>query len=126
MNNRYIIPLYIPTGRREKVVHLFFLKEVDEDVIVSHYCVVKDMSHLVSSQASKKEKKYVCDFCLNMFGSQELLDDHTKYCSKHDVVNTVVPKPEKNILKFKNVQNSLECPVKIYGDFESFLEPMDR
>ena len=127
MNNTFIIPLYVPTERREKVVRLFFLKDVDEDGIVSHYCVVKDMSRLVSSQASKKkEKKYVCDFCLNMFGSQELLDDHTEYCSKHDAVNTVMSKPERNTLKFKNIQNSVECPVQIYADFESFLEPIDR
>ena len=98
----------------------------EEGGIASHYCVVKDMSRLVSSQASKKEKKYVCDFCLNMLGSQELLDDHTEYCSKHDAVNTVMPNPGRNILKFKNIQNSVECPVKIYADFESFLEPMDR
>ena len=63
MNNTFIIPPYVPTERREKVVRLFFLKDLDEDGIVSHYCVVKDMSRLVSSQASKKkEKKYVCDF----------------------------------------------------------------
>ena len=45
MNNMYIIPLYVPTERREKVVRLFFLKDLDEDV--SHYCVVKDM-HVAS------------------------------------------------------------------------------
>ena len=81
------------------------------------------MSRLVASQASKKkEKKYVCDFCLNMFGSQALLDDHTEYCSKHDAMNVVMPKPERNILKFKNVQNSIECPVKMFGDFEGFMK----
>ena len=61
-----------------------------------------------------------------MFGSQELLDDHMEYCSKHDAMNTVMPKLGRNTLKFKNIQNSVECPVKIYADFESFLEPMDR
>ena len=67
------------------------------------------MSALVGSQASKKKgKKYVCDFCLNMFGSQELLNDHTEYCSKDDAVNAVMPKPARNILKFKNIQNSVE------------------
>ena len=126
MNNTFIIPLYVPTERCEKVVRLFFLKNMDEDRIVSHYCIVKDMSRLVRFQASKKEKKYVCDVCLNMFGLQELLDDHTEYCSKHDAVNTVMPKLGRNTLKFKNIQNSVECPVKIYADFESFLEPMDR
>ena len=89
--------------------------------------MVKDMSALVSSQASKKkDKKYVCDFCLNMFGSQKLLDDHTEYCSKHDAVNTVMPKPGRNILKFKNIQNFVECPIRFTCDFESFLEPIDR
>ena len=87
--------------------------------------MVKNMSALVTSQTSKKKKKYVCDFCLNMFGSQELLNDHTEYCSKHDAVNDVMPKPGSNILKIKNIQNSVECPVKIYADFESFLEPID-
>ena len=59
MNNAYVIPLYVPTEKREKVVRLFFLKDIDEDGIVSHYFAVKDMSRLVSSKASKKkEKKY--------------------------------------------------------------------
>ena len=124
-NNTYIIPLYVPTGRREKVVRLFFLK--NQDGTESHYCVVKDMSRLVTSQASKKKKKkYVCDFCLNVFGLQKLLKGHTEYCSKHNAVNTVMPEPGRNTLKFKNIQNSVECPIKIYTDFENFLEPMDR
>ena len=125
VNKTYIIPLYVPTERRNRVVRLFFLK--NEDGTVSHYCVVKNMSALVGAQVSaKKERKYVCDFCLNVFGSQALLDDYTEYCSKHDAVNTVMPKPARSILKFKNTQNSVECPVKIYADFESFLEPIDR
>ena len=124
MNNTYIIPLYVLTERREKVVRLFFLKDLDWDGIVSHYCVIKDMSRLVGSQAStKKEKKYVCDFCLNMFGSQELLDEHTEYCSKHYAVNTVMPKPEMNTLKFKNIQNSVECPVKFTRTLRAFWNP---
>ena len=86
VNNTYIIPLYVPTERRQKVVRLFFLK--NEDGTESHYCVVKNMSALVSSQASKKkEKKYVCDFCLNMFGSQELLDDRTDVPKWFDTSN---------------------------------------
>ena len=120
-----IIPLYAPRERRERVVRLFFLKS--EDGTASHYCVVKNMSALVSSQISKKEhKKYVCDFCLCSFGAQRLLDAHTEYCSKHDVVNTVMPVPGRNTLKFKNIQNTVECPINIYADFESFLKPIDE
>ena len=125
VNKTYINPLYIPTDRREKAVRLFFLK--NEDGTASHYCVMKNMSALVGAQVSaEKEKKYVCDFCLNVFGSQTLLDDHVEYCLKHDAVNAIMPKPARSILKFKNIQNSVECPIKICADFESFLEPIDR
>ena len=108
-----IIPLYAPRERRKKVVRLFFLKS--EDGNASRYCVVKSMSALVSSQVSKKEKKYVCDFCLCPYGAQDLLDARTEYCSKHDAVNTVMPVRGRNILKFKNIQNTIECPIDEVG-----------
>ena len=118
-----IIPLYVPTERREKVVRLFFFKSGKN----SHYCVIKSMSRLISKQTSAHHgKKYVCDYCLNYFGSQKVLDKHTESCSKHEAVNTVLPKPGENILKFKNIQNCVECPIKIYADTESFLTTIDK
>ena len=122
-SDKNIIPLYVSTERREKVARLFFVRQGGQ----THYCVINDMSALVGSQTSaKKNKKYVCDYCLNHFGSQDLLDSHTEYCSKHNAVNTIFPEPGKNILKFKNIQNQVECPIKIYADFESFLTPIDK
>ena len=117
-NKIYIIPLYVPTVIHERTAHL------DSG---SHYCVVSGKSALISSQVSgKKSKKYVCDYCLNYFGSQVFLDEHTEYCSKHDAVTTILPEPGKNTLKFKNIQNCVECPIKIYADFESFLKPINK
>ena len=110
---------------REKVIRLFFQKS--DDGKGSHYCVIKDMSRLVSSQVSKKKaKKYVCDYCLNSFGAEDLLGKHVEYCSKHDAVNVTMPTPGKNTLKFKNIQNMVECPIKIIFDFESFLVKSDK
>ena len=126
-DKKNIIPLYVPSSKsREKVVRLFFYK--NENGTKSHYCAIKSMSRLVSSQINKKKaKKYVCDYCLNAFGKEDLLNEHIKYCSNHDAVNVVMPKPGKNdFLKFKNIQNSIECPVKIYADFESFTKPIDE
>lgn len=123
----YSIPLYVPTERYEKTIRLFLLK--GNSGSNNHYCVIKgdSMSRLISSQVSKKEhKKFVCDFCLCSFGSQDLLDRHTEYCSKHDAVNTIFPKPRENILKFKNIQNCIECPIKVYCDFESFLTHINK
>ena len=120
-----IIPLYVPRERREKVVRLFFQKSKDGKN--SHYCVIKSMSRLVSSQLRNHHAKtYVCDYCLNAFGNEDLLLKHEEYCSKHDAVNTIFPELGDNTLKFKNYQNGIECPIKIYADFESILEKTDK
>ena len=119
-----IIPLYVPKVRRERVVCLFFYKNEDGE---SHYCTITNMPRLVSKQVSKRKGRiYVCDYCLNHFGRQYLLDKHTESCSKYKAVKTEYPKPGKNILKFKNIQNCLECPIKFYFDTESILEPIDE
>ena len=50
-----IIPLYAPKDRRETTVRLFFQRS--EDGQNSHYCVITNMSRLVSSQLSNKKAK---------------------------------------------------------------------
>ncbi|PFX27766.1 hypothetical protein AWC38_SpisGene7512 [Stylophora pistillata] len=42
----------------------------------SHYCLINDMSRLLSSQKSNKNKNFFCLRCLNCFGRQDLLDKH--------------------------------------------------
>ena len=91
---------------------------------VKHYCLVKDISRLLSSQLSKHHgKKYFCDNCLNSFGSQKVLDKHLEYCSKHEAVKTIMPK-EGTMLKFKNYLNSEKVPFIVYADFECFIKPI--
>ena len=58
--------------------------------------------------------------------TQELLNKHLEDCLEHDAMNVTMPKPGRNILKFKNIQNAVECPIKIYFDKESFLKPIDK
>ena len=42
------------------------------------------------------------------------------------MVNTIFSNPGVNdVLRFKNVQNQVKCPIKIYVDFESLLIPID-
>ena len=120
-----IIPLYVPTERREEVVRLFFYKSEGGE---SHYCTVTNMSGLVSSQVRNHHDggTHICDYCLNHFGRQDLLDKHKESCSKYKAVKTEYPKPGENILKFKNIQNCLECPIKFYFDTESILKPIDE
>ena len=97
-----IISLYVPTERHEKVVRLFFYKNEEGE---SHYCTIAKVSGLVSRQIRSHNKgrgAFICDYCLNHFGTQCLLDKHEESCSKYKAVKTEYPKPGENILKFKN------------------------
>ena len=121
-----IIPLYVPTERHEKVVRLFFLKNGNGE---GHYCTVTNMPGLISRQIKSHNKGrgiFVCDYCLNHFCTQSLLDKHEGTCSKYKAVKTEYPKPGENVLMFKNIQNRLECLIKFYFDTESILKPIDE
>ena len=85
------------------------------------------MSRLTSSQGRIHHRKiWVCDYCINHFITEDALNKHKLSCSQHDCVHTIFPTPGKNILKFKNFQNQIECPIKIIADFESLLETTDK
>ena len=77
----------VNTGRDYDVV----LMLIEEDG-VKHYCVVKSISRLLSSQASKgKRKEYFSLNCLNPFPCEESLNKHEEYCNKHEAVKIEMP-----------------------------------
>ena len=52
---------------------------------VKHYCLVKSISRLLSSQTTKgKRKHYFCLRCLNPFWCQESLNKHQEYCGNYE------------------------------------------
>ena len=73
---------------------------------VKHYCLVKSIERLLSSQASKgKRKEYFCLNCFNPFPSEKSLNKHKEYCNEHKAVK--IQMPEKGtMLKFKNYHRS--------------------
>ena len=91
---------------------------------VKHYCLNKDLSRLLSSQATKsKRKEYFCMRCLNPFGCHEALNRHLENCSKYKAVKIKMPK-EGTILKFKNYDRREKVPFIVYADFECFIKPL--
>ena len=89
---------------------------------VKHYCLIQDLSRLLSSQATKgKRKEYFCMRYLNPFGCQEALNRHLEYCSKYKAVEIKMPE-EGTILKFKNYDRREKVPFIVY--FECFIEPL--
>ena len=55
-----------------------------------HYCLIKNKSRLFSKQGSKRKRKlHICDYCMQKFGTEKLLNEHLEYCSQHECVKTI-------------------------------------
>ena len=102
----------------DKFVNLFLHDD-------NHYCVVKNISRLVSSQTSKhKEPKHFCLNCMNGFSTEKILTAHQETCPKRKPQNEVYPKPG-DTTKFKNYERLHDIPFVVYADFECFVKPME-
>ena len=106
--------------RKHNIV-LLLIKNGDN----SHYCLINNLSALLSSQVNKhKSKLYFCLNCLNGYDDPEKLEKHKEYCSEEESIKINMPKPDTYI-KFKNYLYSERAPFAIYADFESILKPLD-
>ena len=105
--------------RKHNIV-LLLIKNGDN----SHYCLVKNVSALLSSQVNKRKcKLYFCLNCLNGYDTPEKLEKHKEYCSEEESVKINMPPPE-TYLKFIKFLYSEKAPFAIYADFESILKPL--
>ena len=92
----------------------------------SHYCLVKNISALLSSQINNNDhKRYFCLNCINSFKSPDSLDKHKEYCYNNESVKISMP-PQNTFLRFKNFRYSEKAPFAIYADFESLIKPIDN
>ncbi len=90
-----------------------------------HYCVIKNLSRLVSSQLSKKKnKKHFCLNCMSGFGTDKILVAHQEVCLKRKPQTEVFPNPG-NTTKFKNYERLHDVPIVVYADFECFVKPLE-
>jgi len=90
-----------------------------------HFCLVKSLSRLCSSQSSKDtRKKEYCLRCLNHLPSKKALEQHEEYCDDYDAVKLTLP--EKGVVEaFKNRKHLMRVPVVVNADYESFTRPID-
>ncbi|XP_050513837.1 uncharacterized protein LOC126889531 [Diabrotica virgifera virgifera] len=97
---------------------------IEDDEIVDikyHYCMIKNLSRLLSSQTSNHSHKiFVCDRCLNYFSSFDRLNDHAKYCER--INDCKVSFPPYQHVKFKNHVYKQTTPFVVYADFEAMLQ----
>ena len=107
------------TDRENNIVILLI-----EKYSVSHYCLIKNLSRLLSSQLSKHHViQHFCLRCMNSFWCEEALSKHQEYCGEHEAVKIELPK-KGSVLKFKNFHRSEKVPFIVYADFESYIRPI--
>ena len=118
-----VYPLRISkcTERKNNIV-LLLIKEGEK----SHYCLVKNISALLSSQINNHDhKRYFCLNCFNSFKNEDKLKEHKDYCYENESVKILMPQ-QGTYLRFKNFLHSEKAPFAIYADFESLIKPMDN
>ena len=113
-----IYPLRISKHENKKDINLLLLTNDDNQ----HYCWIKNMSALVASQVNKhKGKIRICKYCCNSRPSEESLQEHQEYCSKHKAVREKMPL-KGTMLAFGNYFRKMQVPFVVYADFEAITE----
>lgn len=133
LEGKEVYPVYLTSLNSENpVIHLLMIpvesehnedSDTDEDENVYHFCLIKNLSRIVSKNLSKHDGQvYICDRCLNHFVLEDSFLRHKEDCfqvKKQCKMN--FPSEEKNILSFKNYSNKEFVPYVVYADLECLL-----
>lgn len=133
-----VFPIYVTeTYRRERHVNLLLMSshsdDDDDDVenfdtIVDHrkghYCVVKNMSRLVSSQLGT-EQVFICMRCLTSKRTAEALREHERLCSQdEEPVRCIMPGEKDKWMKFRNYGRRMKVSFVIVASFACCTVPL--
>lgn len=130
--NKSVRPVRITQNVKTKHIHLLFIMRrlPGEGPVVdvkSHYCWIKDLSRLLSSQVTKhRTKHFFCDRCLNFFQTQNKLVIHRENCMRQNNCKITMPPYSERTTKFKNFKNQLDSPFIIYADVEALLKEPEK
>lgn len=106
-----LFPVYISEQEREQHINLLVISNND----TMHYCLINNLSRLLSSLTKHDDKRCYCSYCLHGFMRSDLLEQHKPYCSKSKYIE------EKKIplLLRKGVY-----PYEYFDSFEKFSETL--
>ena len=113
-----VYPLRLSKTKRTQIVNLLLISDGEKQ----HYCLIKSLSRLLSSQMSKHDHaNSFCLNCLNHFPNEEKLKIHEEYCLKNQAIK--IEMPEKgSLVTFIHHNRSMKVPFVVYADFEAFTE----
>lgn len=90
--------IYFTKQKRARHVNMLLF----DDGVKSHYCLIKNLSRLVNSQVTSKNRaKHLCDGCLISFSTQDCFNRHLlEDCKK---IRTFLPSAQfKNVTQVKD------------------------
>ena len=116
--DRVVYPLRLSKSESEQTINLLLISDGEKQ----HYCLIKSLSRLLSSQMSKHgHTNAFCLNCLNHFPNEEKLKIHEEYCLKNQAIR--IEMPEKgSFISFIHHNRSIKSPFVVYADFEAFTE----
>ena len=115
-----LFPLRIQKEKKRQIIDLLLIADDEKQ----HYCLIKNLSRLVSSSYSKHcGLTQICRSCLNHFSDEQKLAVHEEYCWENKIVKIEMPK--KPILEFQHYNRSIKVPFVIYADFEAFTKKVN-
>ena len=102
-----VYPLRLSKTKRTQIVNLLLIFDGEQQ----HYCLIKSLSRLLSSQVSgHKESKSFCLNCLNHFPNEIKLLIHEEYCLKNQAIR--IEMPEKgSLVTFIHHNRSMKVPL---------------
>lgn len=143
---KIVVPIRIASNTRSNHIHLLWYSDVDvfgdcceqeneQDStlcdmvnnmnVISHYCFIKDLAKLVSSQCSNhKSKIWLCDRCLHYFYSEMKLAEHSVACENRNKCKISLPlrNSMQRWTSFNHFDRQLPIPFIVYADIESLLQ----
>ncbi|XP_065664614.1 uncharacterized protein LOC136086254 [Hydra vulgaris] len=113
-----VYPLRVSNEKnRQHTIDLLLISN-DE---TNHYCLIKSLSRLLSSQTSKNEHEmFYCRNCLLEFSTEESFSKHKLYCDSNDSVHC-----NNSVIEFNHFKKTMRVPFVVYTDFESIIKPIN-
>ena len=116
--DKTIYPLRISKTKRTQIVNLLLISDGEKQ----HYCLIKSLSRLLSSQLTNHDGSIVfCLNCLNHFPNEEKLKIHEECCLKNEAIRIEIPE-KGTFISFIHHNRSIKVPFVVYADFEAFTE----
>ena len=116
--NEVVYPIYISSEKFSDTMDLLLVSQENK----SHYVYIKGFDRLMFNKSKNKNKKYSCRYYLQCFTREDILIEHKESCLIINGKQNV--KLSEGSISFKNYSRQLQCPFKIYVDFECILKPV--